>query len=77
METRTHYRNGDPIELKHHLCDGCSPSIIDGTFCHERGCPDAWRDQFLECRECGVGFYPDSGGNLHFCTDECAIAHHY
>jgi hypothetical protein len=41
---RANYRNGDPIDLKHNGCDGCSPAMVNGTLCHERGCPDAWRD---------------------------------
>ena len=41
---REYYHNGDPIDLKHNGCDGCSPSTINGVLVHERGCPDAWRD---------------------------------
>ncbi len=44
MTMRTTYRNGDPIDLKHNGCDGCDPCMINGIFCHETGCPDAWRD---------------------------------
>lgn len=31
------------------LCSACSPTVINGTPCHERGCPN----QGHECRECG------------------------
>lgn len=41
---RSTYRNGDSIGLAWNGCDGCSPSMIQGVFCHETGCPDAWRD---------------------------------
>ena len=57
---RKEYNNGDEISLKENGCDGCSPSRINGVFCHEQGCPDAWRDKKIECIECGSDFYPDS-----------------
>jgi len=41
-------------------CDQCEAAMINGVFCHERGCPNAgsrwaageWVRQ-RECRECG------------------------
>lgn len=57
--TRTQYRNGDEVQLSCG-CDGCSPSMINGTLCHESGCPDAWRDYQVECSECGCDFYPET-----------------
>ncbi len=42
---RTHYNNGDEIELKHCGCDGCNPCMINGVLCHERSCPYAWKDE--------------------------------
>lgn len=57
--TRTHYRNGDEISLSCG-CDGCSPSMINGTLCHEHGCSEAWRDYRVECFECGDMFFPES-----------------
>lgn len=56
---RSHYRNGEEITLACG-CDGCSPSMIQGVLCHERGCPDAWRDYRVGCFECGFSFYPES-----------------
>lgn len=53
---RTHYRNGDEITLNN--CNGCNPIMIQGHFCHESGCPDAWRDQPKKCFECGCEFFP-------------------
>lgn len=41
---RMTYRNGDPVDMIHNECDGCSPCMINGIFCHEHRCPDAWRD---------------------------------
>lgn len=60
MCLRTHYRNGDEIGLQATGCDGCSPSRINGTLCHEQGCPYAWRDHRVECFECGTLFFPES-----------------
>jgi hypothetical protein len=59
---RTTYRNGDEISLTSCGCDGCSPSTINGTLCHEQGCPDAWRDYSVECFECGCDFQPEHRG---------------
>lgn len=56
---RTAYRNGDEITLVHTGCDGCSPAMVNGTLCHEYGCPDAWRDYMKDCFECGCAFVPE------------------
>lgn len=32
--------------------------MINGVFCHESGCPEAWRDSVRECAECGDEFHP-------------------
>jgi hypothetical protein len=69
---RTEYRNGSTIDLIHCGCDGCSPSTINGVFCHEEDCPDAWRDYRLECRMCGGEFWPEHRYDQH-CT-ECTAA---
>ena len=66
---RKEYKNGDPIILSCG-CDGCSPSMINGILCHETGCPDAWRDEKAECRECGCEFYKGSPWD-EFCGPEC------
>ncbi len=58
---RTHYRNGDEIELLCG-CNGCNPDMINGVLCHEHGCPDAWRDVEVDCFECGVSFYSGEKG---------------
>ena len=69
---REEYYNGDPIALKHCGCDGCSPVVIQGLFCHEIGCPEAWRDETRECRECGAKFHPSERHQQHCadCQDE-------
>jgi len=58
MTMREKYKNGDEISLVFGGCDGCSPSVINGVFCHEQGCPDAWRDRTKVCDECGFEFQP-------------------
>ena len=55
---RTHYLNGDDVGLTACGCDGCSPSRINGLFCHEEGCPEAWRDRAISCFVCGCAFFP-------------------
>lgn len=77
---RTNYRNGDEIRLQENGCDGCSPSAINGTLCHESGCSDSWRDYSSDCFECGCEYLPTScrqsvcddcdGNDAHFETNE-------
>jgi transcriptional regulator NrdR family protein len=62
---RTKYKNGDPIYLKGHNCDGCQIHNINGVNVHEIGCPDAWRDKRLECPECDTRFYPEERYQTH------------
>jgi len=57
---RETYRNGDEITLQANGCDGCSPAMVNGTLCHETGCPESWRDYARECFECGCDFVPES-----------------
>ena len=72
---RLRYRNGDDIGLAACGCDGCTPSSINGTLCHEQGCPDARRDRKGYCPWCGQAYYPTEPGN-RFCDDDCASAYH-
>lgn len=59
-------------------CDQCEPVRINGTVCHETGCPDAWRDESIECRECGFNFIRDERYQT-VCTDcvEAQYEGHY
>ncbi len=66
---RTTYRNGDSITLTHCGCDGCRPATVNGTLCHEHGCPDAFRDHPAECKECGCEFFPETRRTTH--CDDC------
>jgi hypothetical protein len=68
---RRRYRNGDEIALPGG-CDGCNPSRINGVLCHEAGCPDAWRDQAVECSECGSDFSPEE--RFRRVCEDCARA---
>lgn len=36
--------------------------MINGVKCHERGCPEAWKDYDVPCRECGCDFKPEERG---------------
>ena len=67
---REHYNNGDDITLQAIGCDGCSPSMVNGVLCHERGCPDKWRDYAVQCKWCNTKFYPPWDGQ-EFCCDCC------
>lgn len=51
-------------------CDSCQVMVINGHICHERGCPDAWKDEIRECKACGCEFHPDND-NQQFCDDNC------
>ncbi len=51
-------------------CTSCELSSINGVVCHERGCPDAWRDSTRSCKECGSLFTPTERHQEH-CDDDC------
>lgn len=55
-------------------CPRCEALMINGLYCHEHGCPDAWRTETRECKWCGQGFVPEERRQV-FCDDECAEAH--
>ena len=37
-------------------CKDCDSSTVNGVFIHEKGCPEAWRDELIPCFECGFDF---------------------
>lgn len=43
-------------------CDSCQLVFINGMMCHELGCPEAWKDETVECFQCGVEFHPEERG---------------
>jgi hypothetical protein len=51
-------------------CDNCEALMIDGVYCHETGCPDAWKDTRRECKWCGSMFKPEDRWQV-LCSDEC------
>lgn len=53
------------------MCDSCEALTINGVYCHEHGCPDAWKDYTRECQECGHDFRPEASDQV-FCSEECA-----
>lgn len=56
------------------MCDSCEQIRINGVICHERGCPDAWKDETRECRWCGSDFRPDNRYE-RYCSPCCAAAY--
>ena len=52
------------------MCDQCVALMINGVYCHEHGCPDAWKTKKHECKWCGSSFKPEHGSQM-FCSDEC------
>lgn len=57
-------------------CDQCEALMINGTFCHETGCPNSRKTyvqaeerwvRFVECRECGEEYASD---DTHECYHE-------
>jgi len=57
------------------MCQSCEALKINGVLCHEHNCPDAWKDQTRECRECGCEFKTE-GQDQRFCSEECAAAYY-
>ena len=46
-------------ERAHGRCDDCAAAVINGVYCHEQGCPSAWRTALRPCQECGYDFQPE------------------
>lgn len=56
------------------LCNSCEAIYINGVFCHEHGCPDAWKGEERECEWCGTIFKADDK-EQRFCDEGCAGAY--
>ena len=56
------------------MCDQCEALMINGMYCHETGCPDAWKDYNRECKWCGSEFKPDDK-DQEFCEESCAASY--
>ena len=50
------------------MCKQCTALRINGVLCHEHGCPDAWKSEIRECKECGGEFSPEN--DYQECCDE-------
>lgn len=65
-----------PKKTTRRPCDRCQIAYINGVRCHETGCPDAWKDEVRECRECGTGFAPKYREQT-CCSPECRRAFYF
>lgn len=62
------------MKTKKEECNSCEVMYINGIRCHERGCPDAWKDEKKICKWCGNEFTPEEKEQV--CCDEgCAEAY--
>lgn len=52
------------------MCNSCEVMSINGTNCHEIGCPDAYKDYPKDCYWCGQAFKPEYE-RQEYCCDEC------
>ena len=57
------------------MCEQCEALMINGLYCHEIGCPVAWKDYNRECKWCGQEFKPEDQGQK-FCEDSCAESYY-
>jgi len=57
-------------KLARKTCDSCQMVTIQGLPCHETGCPDAWRDEWRDCYNCGCEFRPATK-HQKCCDEEC------
>lgn len=55
-------------------CQSCNSATINGVFCHEKGCPEAWKDEKRSCQWCGILFAPDENNQVT-CSHSCFIAY--
>jgi len=50
-------------------CESCDSIYINGGFCHETGCPDAWKETSRDCFVCGFEFVPSA--KIQMVCDDC------
>ena len=46
-------------------CESCEATMINGRYCHEHGCPDAWKSAHPQCGECGADYKPRYKGQAY------------
>lgn len=51
-------------------CTACQVLMINGHRCHETGCPEAWKDYKVKCRNCDKLFKPKTKGQ-DTCSKRC------
>ena len=56
-------------------CPSCELLAINGTICHEQGCPDSHLFSTRECKWCGSDFKPEDR-DQRLCDDSCAESYH-
>jgi hypothetical protein len=52
------------------MCHSCQVVKIQGKVCHEFGCPEKYKSETRECKECGQEFNPKEKHQA-FCSDRC------
>lgn len=57
------------------MCNSCEALMINGIYCHEHGCPEAWKDYKLTCLWCGNLFMPEYKDQT-CCDEDCADAYY-
>jgi hypothetical protein len=60
---------------KQERCDQCEALRINGVYCHETGCPNAWKQAKGYCDNCGELLPPlteDTSPSMYnFCSEGC------
>jgi len=57
------------------MCNSCEALMINGIYCHETGCPEAWKDYQRECKWCGQDFKPEEE-HQDCCSIDCSESYH-
>ncbi len=60
--------------VREYSCDSCQLVRINGVVCHETGCPEAWKDEIRECKECGSDFTPEERWQK-CCGHSCQVSY--
>ena len=56
------------------MCDSCEAVRINGTLCHEQGCPDSHKGTTKDCSWCGQEFEPKDRYDKT-CSHSCSAAY--
>ncbi len=62
------YNEDEDFEDESNQCSHCEAMMINGVYCHETGCPEAWKTEEVKCRNCGFDFVPEEQGR-NICDD--------